>query len=70
MPEDVQDRVDDASRPAFKDFVDALETAYDEVGFKGAADRFDRRLGCLSQVLGTSAHGAFFISNFVGTAVY
>ncbi|WP_146606128.1 LuxR family transcriptional regulator [Mesorhizobium kowhaii] len=30
---------------AFRDFVDALETARDEVGFKGAADRFAARLG-------------------------
>lgn len=30
---------------AFRDFIDALETAYDEVGFKGAADRFAARLG-------------------------
>lgn len=30
---------------AFRDFVDALETAHDEVSFKGAADRFAVRLG-------------------------
>ncbi|RWM45462.1 hypothetical protein [Mesorhizobium sp.] len=30
---------------AFRDFVDALETAHDELGFKGAADRFAARLG-------------------------
>ncbi|MER9026128.1 LuxR family transcriptional regulator [Mesorhizobium sp. M0815] len=30
---------------SFGDFVDALETAYDEVGFKAAADRFAARLG-------------------------
>lgn len=30
---------------AFRDFVDALETAHDEVGFKGAADRLATRLG-------------------------
>ncbi|RWQ78405.1 MAG: LuxR family transcriptional regulator [Mesorhizobium sp.] len=30
---------------AFRDFVDALETAHDEFGFKGAADRFASRLG-------------------------
>ncbi len=30
---------------AFRDFVDALETADDEVGFKGAADRFATRMG-------------------------
>ncbi|MER9674978.1 LuxR family transcriptional regulator [Mesorhizobium sp. M0208] len=30
---------------AFRDFVDALETAHDEVGFKAAADRFAGRLG-------------------------
>lgn len=30
---------------AFRDFVDTLETAHDEVGFKGAADRFAVRLG-------------------------
>lgn len=29
----------------FRDFVDALETAHDEFGFKGAADRFAARLG-------------------------
>jgi len=30
---------------AFRDFVDALETAHDEIGFRGAADRFAIRLG-------------------------
>jgi LuxR family transcriptional activator of conjugal transfer of Ti plasmids len=30
---------------AFRDFVDALETANGEAGFKGAADRFASRLG-------------------------
>jgi LuxR family transcriptional activator of conjugal transfer of Ti plasmids len=30
---------------AFRDFVDALETAHDEVGFKGAANRLAGRLG-------------------------
>jgi hypothetical protein len=30
---------------AFHDLVDGLETAHDEVGFKGAADRFAARLG-------------------------
>lgn len=30
---------------AFGDFVDALETTHDEMGFKGAADRFAVRLG-------------------------
>lgn len=30
---------------SFKDYVDALETAQDEVGFKSAADRFAVRLG-------------------------
>ncbi|WP_167331107.1 LuxR family transcriptional regulator [Mesorhizobium australicum] len=29
----------------FRDFVDALETAHDEMGFKGAADRLAARLG-------------------------
>ncbi|ESY62542.1 hypothetical protein X743_34400 [Mesorhizobium sp. LNHC252B00] len=29
----------------FRDFVDALETAHDEVGFKGAAERLAGRLG-------------------------
>ncbi|MBZ9726323.1 LuxR family transcriptional regulator [Mesorhizobium sp. CO1-1-11] len=29
----------------FRDFVDALETAHDDVGFRGAADRFAKRLG-------------------------
>ncbi|WP_168991718.1 MULTISPECIES: LuxR family transcriptional regulator [Mesorhizobium] len=29
----------------FRDFVDALETAHDELGFRGAADRFAKRLG-------------------------
>lgn len=30
---------------AFRDFVDALETAHDEAGFKGAANRLAARLG-------------------------
>jgi LuxR family transcriptional activator of conjugal transfer of Ti plasmids len=30
---------------AFRDFVDALETAHDEAGFKNAADRLAARLG-------------------------